>query len=265
MNLREIWKEIVFVPRQGFFVERDTWGRVTNVYWILLSTPRRQMGALWGDGEWRENIDVLGQYLFFGLSAYTDQVSPSEVDRWIDALTRQREADAKERLMEARMPLDEQARENKARAFALVAHADQKYGELPYIAHLHAVRTVLLDFGYSAPFTLAAWLHDVVEDTPVTRDEVAANFGEEVADLVWAVTGVGETRSERVHAAYEKIKENPPAAVLKLADRIANSEASRDYPKKLALYRGEHASFKEHLGTLGDPRMWARLEKALGL
>jgi (p)ppGpp synthase/HD superfamily hydrolase len=157
------------------------------------------------------------------------------------------------------------SQDDKARAFAVAAHADQKYGEAPYVTHLQAVHAVLVDFGYSAPFTLAAWLHDVVEDTPVTREEVAANFGDEVAALVWAVTGVGATRPERVHAAYEKIQAHPPAAVLKLADRIANSEASRDYPKKLALYRGEHASFKEHLGTLGDPRMWARLERALGL
>jgi (p)ppGpp synthase/HD superfamily hydrolase len=155
--------------------------------------------------------------------------------------------------------------EDKARAFAVAAHAEQKYGEVPYVTHLQAVHAVLVDFGYTAPFTVAAWLHDVVEDTPVTRDEIEAAFGNEVAELVWAVTGVGETRPERVHAAYEKIKKHPDAAVLKLADRIANSEASRDYPKKLALYRGEHASFKENLGTLGDPRMWARLERALGL
>jgi (p)ppGpp synthase/HD superfamily hydrolase len=155
--------------------------------------------------------------------------------------------------------------EDKARAFAVAAHAEQKYGEVPYVTHLQAVHAVLVDFGYTAPFTVAAWLHDVVEDTPVTRDEIEAAFGNEVAELVWAVTGVGETRPERVHAAYEKIKKHPAAAVLKLADRIANSEASRDYPKKLALYRGEHASFKENLGTLGDPRMWTRLERALGL
>ena len=156
------------------------------------------------------------------------------------------------------------AREIDARRFAEAAHADQRYGEAPYVTHLSAVRAVLGDFGHGGPLAVAAWLHDVVEDTAVTRDEVEARFGAEVAALVWAVTGVGATRKERNASAYEKIRAHPPAAVLKLADRIANVEASRTVPEKLEKYRAEWGAFHAHLGQLGEARMWARLKVALG-
>jgi guanosine-3',5'-bis(diphosphate) 3'-pyrophosphohydrolase len=151
-----------------------------------------------------------------------------------------------------------------ARDFARAAHGDQKYGAAPYVVHLSAVRTVLADFGYGGVLGIAAWLHDVAEDTTTTREEIAARFGAEVAELVWAVTGVGANRKERNLAAYAKIKASPGAAILKLADRIANVEAARAVPEKLALYRSEWRSFRDHLGALGDLRMWARLERAIG-
>ena len=52
----------------------------------------------------------------------------------------------------------------------------------------------------------AAWLHDTIEDTSVTREDIVAHFGDEVAALVWAVTGEGATRSERNQSAYAKIR-----------------------------------------------------------
>jgi len=154
-------------------------------------------------------------------------------------------------------------RETDARVFAEAAHADQKYGDAPYVKHLTMVRAVLADFGYGGALGVAAWLHDVVEDTPVSRQEVETRFGSDVAELVWAVTGVGADRKERNATAYAKIRALPAAAILKLADRIANVEASRDVPKKLALYRAEWGAFRKALGDLGDPRMWARLERAI--
>jgi (p)ppGpp synthase/HD superfamily hydrolase len=162
-------------------------------------------------------------------------------------------------VQEARDP-----REDEARAFAEIAHEGQKYGDHPYVVHLAQVRAVLADFGYAGSLGIAAWLHDVVEDTAVKRDEVAVRFGQEVGDLVWAVTGEGADRKERNATAYAKIRSLPAAVILKLADRIANVEASRDVPHKLALYRGEWGAFRKALGDLGDPRMWARLERAIG-
>lgn len=159
--------------------------------------------------------------------------------------------------------IDWTALEQEARAFAADRHAAQRYGDRPYVVHLEAVRAVLADFGHGEALAVAAWLHDVVEDTEATREDIAARFGDEVAQLVWAVTGVGHNRRTRIASAYEKIRAYPRAAILKLADRTANVEASREAPDKLAMYRSEHTGFARALAGLGDARMWARLAAAL--
>lgn len=114
---------------------------------------------------------------------------------------------------------------------------------------------------------LAAWLHDTIEDTDATREDIAARFDHAVADLVWAVTGVGKNRKERNADAYAKIRVAQscfrPAANLKLADRIANVEASKNAPDKLAMYRKEWPGFRAALNGLGMPSLWERLERAL--
>ncbi|MFD6401682.1 HD domain-containing protein [Nocardia sp. NPDC060249] len=159
-------------------------------------------------------------------------------------------------------------REIEAREFALAAHGDQRYGDHPYVTHLAAVRGVLDDFGYGGELALAAWLHDVVEDTPVTAEDVELRFGREVLDLVWAVTGIGPDRKARNRDAYNKIAAHPKAVILKLADRTANAEASPPASSWMGMYRTEHPTFKAHLGGLlaDDPtvaRMWERLDRRL--
>jgi (p)ppGpp synthase/HD superfamily hydrolase len=171
------------------------------------------------------------------------------------------------------MPAEEFARE-----FAERAHDAQKYGEFPYVVHLAAVRAVLADFGFNdEDFAVAAWLHDVLEDTPTEADFLELMFGSAVTHLVWAVTGKGKNRKERNADAYSKIADHPRAVPLKLADRIANVEATtKNSPRLLEMYRKEHASFKESLrvasyqasGYTGISEeqiaaMWARLDKAI--
>ncbi|WP_254510847.1 HD domain-containing protein [Anatilimnocola floriformis] len=153
--------------------------------------------------------------------------------------------------------------EQRAKAFAEERHADQRYGSEPYVTHLAAVRAVLSSFAITGPVCVAAWLHDVLEDTPTSREELETEFGPEVTALVWAVTGVGKNRKERNASAYEKIRALPAAATLKLADRIANVEASRSAPDKLKMYRSEAANFEAALGALGEPRMWSHLRTLL--
>ncbi|MFO0590932.1 MAG: HD domain-containing protein [Polyangiaceae bacterium] len=155
----------------------------------------------------------------------------------------------------------------RARQFATEKHASQRYGDKPYTVHLAAVREVLRGIGIEDDDALAAaaWLHDVVEDTGTPREEVAARFGEHVASLVWAVTGVGSSRKERNADAYAKIRAFPEAATLKLADRIANVEASARAPDKLAMYRREHPGFEAALAGLGTPALWGRLRAALSV
>ncbi|MEV0336740.1 HD domain-containing protein [Nocardia sp. NPDC050717] len=161
-------------------------------------------------------------------------------------------------------------RETDAQVFAIAAHGEQRYGDRPYVMHLAAVRAVLDDFGYDGALAAAAWLHDVIEDTPVTAEEIESRFGREILDLVWAVTGVGPDRKARNLNAYGKIAAHPPAVILKLADRTANAEASPPDSSWMGMYRTEHPAFKAHLGGLlaDDPtvaRMWERLERRLDL
>jgi hypothetical protein len=163
------------------------------------------------------------------------------------------------------------ASETTAAGYAAARHGDQRYGDRPYVAHLAAVRAVLEDALSASALDeitrrnlgLAAWLHDVVEDTATPLADIEQRFGAEVAALVWAVTGVGESRKTRNAAAYAKIRATPTAAWLKLADRIANVEASAARPEKRAMYAEENASFAEALAGLGSPALWERLESAL--
>lgn len=76
----------------------------------------------------------------------------------------------------------------RALQFATTRHAQQrrKYTDLPYITHLEAVVAILRDHDINDPTTLAAaYLHDVVEDTQTTIQELILMFGESVAELVY--------------------------------------------------------------------------------
>jgi guanosine-3',5'-bis(diphosphate) 3'-pyrophosphohydrolase len=132
-----------------------------------------------------------------------------------------------------------------AKRFAFNAHKGQTYGdEFPYIIHLQAVESVMLRFGiYNTEYLCGAWLHDTLEDTQATYEELASFFGEAVAENVAAVTEPkGGNRKSRYEQTYPRIKARGiPAVIIKLADRIANVETSG---KKVGMYRKEHAEFK---------------------
>jgi len=75
---------------------------------------------------------------------------------------------------------------NKALVFAAVAHLDQtrKGTGVPYITHPYAVGMLLARSGCPEPVIIAGLLHDCVEDTAVTLDDIADRFGAEVAAIV---------------------------------------------------------------------------------
>jgi hypothetical protein len=147
----------------------------------------------------------------------------------------------------------EQTLMNDAYIFAVERHGDQKYGDdKPYVYHLNAVQRVLIDACFDDAHLLqAALLHDVVEDTETTIDEVREIFGGEVASLVWAVTGTGENRRVRNRVQYAKIAAFPRASFLKVADRIANLEAvAAERKTSLAgMYLKESAMFEAMVVT----------------
>ncbi len=154
-----------------------------------------------------------------------------------------------------------------AREFAVVAHSDQRYGDLPYVTHLADVASVAEEFAAPAFVRDAAWLHDTLEDTATTFEELVAHFGVVVADLVEAVTDKrGNSRAEIHAATYPTLRRaGKPAVQLKLCDRLANARASsKTNPKKLAMYQREWTFFRSTLQLPGEHKgLWAALAKLL--
>ena len=157
---------------------------------------------------------------------------------------------------------------NAAKEFAIAQHGTQKYGEHPYLYHLDRVSQVLSEFGYAEDEAIAAagWLHDTLEDTETTYEVLMSEFGKETADIVFAVTNeLGTNRELRLRKTALKIAANKKALIVKLADRIANTEASLETNSKLYnMYSKEFLLFKELLYTDDADLlpMWNRLIKA---
>lgn len=119
----------------------------------------------------------------------------------------------------------------EAEVFAEEAHGriDQrrKYSGEPYIVHPRAVARLVAEHTDDPATIAAAWLHDVVEDTPVSLEEITERFGDDVAGLVSDLTNVSQesdgnrkTRKaiDRAHSAQA----DPRAKTVKLADIISN-------------------------------------------
>ncbi len=115
--------------------------------------------------------------------------------------------------------------------FAAKAHANQfrSSGE-PYITHPLAVSFILLELGMDTDTICAAMLHDVVEDTDVTLEEVKKRFGQDVAMLVDGVTKLGkiplftkeEQQAENVRKILLAMSQDIRVIIIKLCDRLHN-------------------------------------------
>ena len=150
--------------------------------------------------------------------------------------------------------------------FAIAAHGNQKYGDKPYWRHLQEVEDILKEYGFdSTDYQAAAWLHDVVEDTAVSIDDIHEHFGVEVSKLVWAVTGVGHNRKTKQASILKKLHNTKLACPLKLADRIANLERGiqEGTPGGLfAMYHKERTDFEKVVRKHVPEEMWERMERA---
>ncbi len=115
------------------------------------------------------------------------------------------------------------------RAYRTAEHHHQgqtrKSGD-PYITHPLAVTTILAELGMTEPVLVAALLHDTVEDTPYSLDQLRSDFGEEVARMVDGVTKLdkleyGETaKAETIRKMIMATSEEVRVLVIKLADRL---------------------------------------------
>jgi guanosine-3',5'-bis(diphosphate) 3'-pyrophosphohydrolase len=113
----------------------------------------------------------------------------------------------------------------------------------PYINHLAEVAN-LLSTASDAELVAAGWLHDCVEDTATTRDELARRFGARVADLVSEVTddmtlAEPERRKRQIEEAPGK---SEGAKLIKIADKVSNIRA-RTVPHPNAAQRAELADY----------------------
>ncbi len=156
----------------------------------------------------------------------------------------------------------------KARLFAIKAHANQKYGDLPYEYHLSKVAEKLAENAegdtLGEAVLVAGWLHDVIEDTPITFDNLFREFGRHVARIVFACSDEpGKNRRERHERTYPKLKAAGREAIaVKLADRIANVEHSLKHNHSMfKMYKKEYPEFKDALHLAGElKKMWAELD-----
>lgn len=150
--------------------------------------------------------------------------------------------------------------------FAKKHHGPQRYGDHPYHVHLGHVEQVLRFAGYGddEELMIGAWLHDSLEDTPISYNDIKKPFGKIVAELVFAVTDeLGRNRKERKSRTYPKIKGIKKATILKIADRIANMNFARESENWsfLKLYKKEHDSFIEGIYVRGIAEdMWDHLD-----
>ena len=140
-----------------------------------------------------------------------------------------------------------------AKKFAAIEHYGISYGTKSYTYHLEQVCMVLNRFGFleveDQDLHIAAALHDIIEDTNISYEQVEFAFGKEIADIVYSVTNeMGRTRLERFEKTYPKIASNRKGLIIKLADRIANIEFSHGIDSRHAKkYQEEWPAFKKNL------------------
>lgn len=147
--------------------------------------------------------------------------------------------------------------------FADRFHAGQerKYTGEPYINHPMEVAKIVSSVPHTDEMLMAAYLHDVVEDTEATIEMVQHWFGEKVAELVGSLTDVSKpsdgNRARRKKLDRDHIaKASPSAKTIKLADMISNSSSIMECDPKFAkTYMAEKKLLLEVLGD-GDPALF---------
>ncbi len=196
-----------------------------------------------------------------------------------------------ETLRESAFPEPEITRITQAYVFARNAHEGQKRrsGE-PYIIHPVAVAQILAEMGMDTDSICAALLHDVVEDTPVTDQQIRASFGESVEQLVDGVTKIGqipfsatqeEQQNENIRKMFLAMSRDIRVIIIKLADRVHNMRTLAFMPEEKRRFKAKETleiyapiahrlgirAFKEELEDLAirylDPVAYEEISKTL--
>lgn len=138
-----------------------------------------------------------------------------------------------------------------ARDFAREKHEGQMYGDKPYMTHVEDVASGFED----THLREIAYLHDVVEDSDVTIQEIRERFGEKVSVAVDALT----RRKEPYFDYIRRVKENPEATQIKLADLHANlknnpkESLAKRYHKAIGILTNKKEAEEIDVTTLAFP------------
>ncbi len=155
--------------------------------------------------------------------------------------------------------------------FAAEAHGSnrqvRKYTGEPYINHpIEVMNLVKTASHYTEVMLAAALLHDTIEDTAVTRNDVEREFGHAVADMVMELTDQCNegNRADRKAAEAKRLgKISPEAQTVKLADLISNSRSIIEHDPAFAkVYLREKLLILEVM-TAGDSQLHARASAQL--
>lgn len=120
---------------------------------------------------------------------------------------------------------------DRAYQLAVTSHEEQKrLSGAPYISHPIAVAYILVELGMDTESVAAGLLHDVVEDTPVSLDQIRKSFGNDIANLTDGVTKLGripfssreEQQAENLRKMLIAMAEDIRVIIIKLADRLHN-------------------------------------------
>ena len=156
-----------------------------------------------------------------------------------------------------------------AKLFAYAKHKGLFYNEeknLDYSFHLDMVVGYLKN--YSNEIKIVGYLHDVIEDTEVTQEELAKLFGKRIATLVYYTTDEeGHNRKTRKLNTNNKLanipKEFYPALIAKCADRLANMTCSYEDNNEILMkmYSKEYQVFRESAFREGlCDELWNKLD-----
>jgi (p)ppGpp synthase/HD superfamily hydrolase len=155
-------------------------------------------------------------------------------------------------------------------AFAAMAHAGQKrkYTADPYIVHPIEVMQIVRSVAPNREdMAIAAVLHDVIEDTPVTDREIERRFGADVARMVVGLTEVpvdGNRAARKVAECLRLGTESADVQTIKVADLISNTSTIAQFDPKFAkTYLAEKRALL-HALTKADAHLLWRAQEQIG-
>ncbi|CCG89076.1 HD domain-containing protein [Erwinia piriflorinigrans] len=162
--------------------------------------------------------------------------------------------------------------EERARRYASKAHAEagqrRKFTDEPYIVHPAAVVELVRSISHNEDMLAAAWLHDTVEDTASTLDDIRRHFGDNIASLVDMLTNrgdaAGQSRVARKVAHFQHSQRaNPQAQTIKLADIIDNTRSIIQYDPQFARVYLVEKRVQIALLTAGNAALWQQAERII--